>query len=384
MSSKESGESNAVRLTAWDWVIVAVVLAVVVLALPRIWSITEGFTPDPAYRTPYALSEDYWHFNRYARRAARTGGIIVLGDSVVWGEYTSPEETLPQYLAARTGISWLNLGINGIHPVALDGLVRYHARPLRNRRVLLHFNPLWMSSPRHDLSTDREFRFNHPQLVPQFLPRIPCYHEADDRRAGIVAGRYVPLRGFAAHLAIAYYDNKTPPMWAVSNPYDSLALPLGAGLPEPESERNVDARPWTERGITPQPFAWTRPEDSLQWRFFQKTALRLRARGNEVFVLVGPFNAHMIAPESQDAYARILNAAHDWLAAEGFAHHVAAPLPGMLYADASHPVAEGYALLADTLLEQASFQRFLGLDASAASSADKHGPATKLRATRRR
>ena len=294
-------ESNAVQLRPLDWGVVVLVMLVAVWAIPRAWSALEGFQPAPGYRIPYALSEDYWHYTRYAGIAARESGVIVAGDSVIWGEYVPPEQTLSGHLAKETPLDFWNLGVNGIHPVALDGLLRYYGRPLRGQRILLHFNPLWMSSPRHDLSTEREFRFNHPRLAPQFWPKIPCYQDSTGARADIVAARHATLRAFASHLAIAYYGNAVPPLWAVDNPYESLLKPLRAGLPGPETSHNPNARPWTERGMAPQPFEWIPPGDSLQWRFFKETALRLRARGNEVFVLTGPFNEHIIAEESKAA-----------------------------------------------------------------------------------
>ncbi len=353
------GESNAVLLRAGDWLVVALIMAGVAWGLPRAWSRYEGFAPETDYRVPYALSEDYWHFTRYARLAARDADVLVVGDSVVWGEFTPPHETLTHHLSALEDISLRNLGVNGIHPVALDGLLRYYGRPVREKPVLLHFNPLWMSSPRHDLSADREFRFNHPALVPQFWPRIPCYHDDTGARADIVASRFMPLRGFAAHLAIAYYDSRTPPLWATVNPYDSLVRPLFSGLPEPGTSHNEDGRTWTERGMTPQPFEWVAPEESLQWRFFKESAQRLRRRGNNVFVLVGPFNVHAVDASAQEGYQRILDSARDWLTQEDFAHYIAPPLPSDLYADASHPLGAGYAQLARELRAQEGFRAFI-------------------------
>ena len=36
---------------------------------------------------PHELSNDYWLFQRYADLAAAQSDMVILGDSVVWGEY---------------------------------------------------------------------------------------------------------------------------------------------------------------------------------------------------------------------------------------------------------------------------------------------------------
>ena len=353
-------ESNALRLDFFDWLVVAIITAVVSLGLPPLWTVFEGFEPDDTYRIPYALSEDYWHFARYARAAAKENGVIVLGDSVVWGRFASLEQTLSSNLKTETGLSFWNLGINGLHPVAMNGLLRYHVRSLRDCDILLHFNPLWISSPQYDLSTERETRFNHPKLVPQFLPRIPCYHESADAKADIAAERYAPLRSFASHLSIAYYDNKTPPVWTLDRPYECPLEPLWQEMPAPDILPGEDFRSWKERDMAPQPFEWVSLDNSLQWRFFCQTALHLRSRGNNVFVLVGPFNKHAVAQVSLDSYKATIAAVQKWLVAEGFPCHLASVLPVNLYADASHPIGQGYTHITRELLSQEHFQMFLG------------------------
>ena len=84
----------------------------------------------------------------------------------------------------------------------------------------------------------------------------------------------------------------------------------------------------------------------------------LQARGNNVFVLVGPFNEHMIAPESREAYAQIKKTIAAWLDRESIAHYMVPLLPSELYGDASHPLDEGYALWAGNLLDGKAFQDF--------------------------
>jgi len=347
--------SNAIRLSCVQWVIAAAIIIAVIVSIPILWERIEPFEPTPSYRVPYALSNDYWHFARYCRQAAKQDAVLVVGDSVIWGEYVAPTETLSAHLNALSGGErFVNLGVNGIHPVALAGLIAYYGRAIAGKDVLLHYNPLWMSSPRHDLQTDKEFRFNHPELVPQFLTRIPCYKDPYATRFGAVVERYLPLRAWTNHLAIAYFDNSDFPAWAVQHPYENplkaITLGLTAELPGPDATRDRGSASWAERGITPHRFEWVEADKSFQWRFFQRTVEVLLERGNRVVVLVGPFNEHMIAPESRQRYEAVKRDIEAWLHKQRIPYLMGVLLPSEQYADASHPLREGYALIAKEVL----------------------------------
>jgi hypothetical protein len=92
------------------------------------------------------------------------------------------------------------------------------------------------------------------------------------------------------------------------------------------------------------------PEKSLQLQFFRKTVEVLQRRGNHVFVLVGPFNEHMLQEKSKAGYFKLKNAVKAWLHEKQIPYLAPEPLPSELYADASHPLAEGYELLAQQVL----------------------------------
>ncbi|HOZ50115.1 MAG TPA: hypothetical protein PLO37_26280 [Candidatus Hydrogenedentes bacterium] len=362
-SSEERAEpwsSNAVRLRGSEWIIAVVLLALAFAAIPVAWRAIERFDPGEAYRTPYALSDDYWQYDRYCRYATEQDRVLVLGDSVIWGEYVTPDQTLPEQLNALAGgPRFMNLGINGIHPVALAGLIAYYGRAIEGRDVILHYNPLWMSSMQHDLQTEKEFRFNHPRLVPQFLTQIPCYKDPYAERIGIAVERYFPFRGWVNHVTVAYFDNTDPATWTRENPYANPFSRVTLELPQPSIEPRHEDKPWYDSGITPVPFEWVPADESLQWRFFQAAVDTLTARGNRVFVLVGPFNEHLIAEESRPAYADIKEAIAAWLDEAGLPHAIADVLPSELYGDASHPLAAGYAELAERLWNTPAFREFL-------------------------
>src|SRR6187397_1079730 len=88
---------NAMRLSARQWLVVAAIVATVLVATPWVWKKIERFETGPDYRIPYALSKDYWLYERRLKRLAATD-IVVVGDSVIWGEYVRSDGTLTHFL----------------------------------------------------------------------------------------------------------------------------------------------------------------------------------------------------------------------------------------------------------------------------------------------
>ncbi len=86
----------------------------------------------------------------------------------------------------------------------------------------------------------------------------------------------------------------------------------------------------------------------------------LRQRGNKVFVLVGPFNEHMLNDADAATYSKIKTQVAAWFQQNSVPYFVPDALPAAQYVDASHPIGEGYALLAKQLLGQPEFQALLG------------------------
>src|SRR5712664_3346153 len=89
--------SNAIRLTGWQWIGVAVFEALLILCAPSAWQRVERFDLEPDYRIPKDLSNDYWLYSRYAEQAGAAYDTLLLGDSVIWGEYVTREQTLSHY-----------------------------------------------------------------------------------------------------------------------------------------------------------------------------------------------------------------------------------------------------------------------------------------------
>ena len=63
----------------------------------------------------------------------------------------------------------------------------------------------------------------------------------------------------------------------------------------------------------PPAFRLGGPHVSLQWQAFQRVIGLLRGRGNDVLVVVGPFNEHMIVPEQRPAFRGLATASRPGL-----------------------------------------------------------------------
>jgi hypothetical protein len=367
---------NEVRLNARQWLAAFVIVTVTILLTPWIWQLLERFETGPDYRIPYGLSKDYWLYGRRLRQTT-PNQVVVLGDSVVWGEYVTPEGTLSHYLNQEVNATnrFVNGGVNGLFPLAEEGLLKYYGQSLRQRKVIVQCNVLWMTSPKADLSTPKEEQFNHSRLVPQFTPRIPCYKADANERLSAIVERNISFLQWAAHLRNAYFDQKNIPSWTLEedenrpsyypnvykNPLAQITLRVPTGPHEdpdrgPKSKRH---KPWSEDGRPTTRFDWVGLDSSLQWQAFQELISLLRSRGNEVFVVLGPFNEHMLLEENRPAYRKIRDGIAKWLTENGIPNTIPETLPSTLYADASHPLTNGYELLAQRIWKDEIFRLWL-------------------------
>lgn len=375
--------SNPMRLSWGHWVAVVAVLAPVLFGLSAMWRWIEPFEPRPDYRLPYEFSQDYWQCGRWFRSAAGTDAVLVVGDSVVWGEYAGVGETLTGRLNALSGKgAFANLGVNGLHPAAMAGMLRHHGGMIRGRRVMVVLNVLWMSSPKHDLREapgdweEAQASFNHPALVAQFRPAIPRYAAPFEQRAGILVGRAVPVFEWVSHIkaksaaaggrpadhareAAAPVPSSEP---RIDDPLPRFLDVLTAAVPAPAAGPHGQAVSWEERGIPVSSIAWPGANESLQWRFFREVVALLRSRGNRVCVFLSPFNPHLLSPESRGMHDAMVGDMAAQLAREGVAVFRGTPPPTGEYADASHPLGAGYARLAGELFGNTSFQAWLSED----------------------
>jgi hypothetical protein len=349
--------SNGLRLRGREWLGLGLFAVMLVLGAPALWYRAERFALEPDYRIPHDLSNDYWLYSCFAGLAADHDDTLLIGDSVIWGEYVTRQETLSHYLGELAGQDrYANLGLDGAHPLALGGLIEFYADNVTGKKILLQCNPLWMSSRRADLQDDQASEFNHPRLVPQFAPSVPAYKAEISPRLGVLMERRLPSSRWTTHLQQAYYDRMDIPGWTLEHPYNNPFEPLFRGLPPSDNSRRHVSQPWYKSGITKQDYPWVDLKTSLQWQAFQGVVEYLQKRGNRVFVLVGPFNEHLLTPESLKRYQQVKATIAAWLREKHVPHAIPEPLPSEQYGDASHPLAEGYKQLARMLTEDPFFQ----------------------------
>jgi len=367
---------NEVRLDARQWLIAFGLLALIVALTPTIWERLERFDTGADYRIPYPLSNDYWLYGRRLRQVTDARQVVLLGDSVVWGEYVAPDGTLSHFLNQETGggSRFINGGVNGLFPLAEQGLFHYYGGALRNRQVILQCNVLWQTSPKVDLSAAKEDQFNHSRLVPQFFPQIPCYRAEANERLSALAQRQIGFLAWVVHLQQAYFGQKSILGWTLEddggtpahyprswkNPLAQITLAVPSA-PRDDPQRGPASprhKPWSE-DHTPTRFEWVDLDASLQWQAFRLVVEDLRARGNDVLVVLGPFNEHMLVEDNRPAYRKVRDGIVAWLEQNRVPHLAPDTLPSALYADASHPLTQGYALLAQRLYADPGFKAWL-------------------------
>ena len=165
----------ALHLGVRGWGLVGGLLLVLGGLLPEIWKALEPLDAGPDWRIPSESSEDYWLVNRWTNEVAHQQQVLLVGDSVVWGEFSKPDETLASYLTALSPeVTFANGGLKGLCPLAYSALLSDVISVRRQTGIVLHFNPIWLTSPQRDLQENRPTLVNHQMLLPQVWPHIPA------------------------------------------------------------------------------------------------------------------------------------------------------------------------------------------------------------------
>jgi len=358
--TSEPFSSNEQQLDFREWSIVVILFLSIAYLLPRVGSALEDFDPQPDYRMPYLLSDDYWMFRRCARNASENFPAVLIGDSFVWGQYVGMSETLSHEINQLVSAEMVfNLGVNGLHPAAMRGILRYYGEDIQDRGVILHLNLLWMSSDRRDLRGEEEFQFNHPRLIPQFISRPACYRPAFAEQVSVLLERNWGFFSWVRHVKQLYFENLDIPNWTLLNPYENPLTAVNFKLPPVDEGPRSRPVPWSQQKMKAEAFPWVALEDSFQWSSFQSVIGDLRERGNRVFVIIGPFNPYLQTEESLARFKLIRHDTEEWLARNNVRFCSPDDLPSELYADASHPLKEGYVQIAEGLLRNESFTRWL-------------------------
>jgi len=211
--------------------------------------------------------------------------------------------------------------------------------------------------------------------VPQYRPKIPCYRADANERLSAVVQREIPFLQWVGHLQNAYFgqksilnwtledDGQSPPSYpnVYRNPLAQITRVVPSGPPvDPErGPKSSRHKPWSTEPRGTTRFEWVPLGTSLQWRAFQRVVKVLRERGNDVLVVLGPFNDHMMAEDNLPEYRRIRDGIAAWLQQNQVPAVVPEVLPSPLYADGSHPLTEGYELLAKRIVADETFLKWL-------------------------
>ena len=177
------------------------------------------------------------------------------------------------------------------------------------------------------------------------------------------------------HIQNAYFDQKSILSWTLEddgsdpprypnvyrNPLAQISLTVpSAPVDDPErGPKSPRHKAWSAEGQGPTQFEWVSLEASLQWRAFQRLVKELRARGNSVFVVVGPFNEHMVVEDNRATYRKLRGEISEWLKQNQIPNAMPETLPSELYADASHPLTQGYQMLAERIYADPQFRSWL-------------------------
>ena len=78
-----------------------------------------------------------------------------------------------------------------------------------------------------------------------------------------------------------------------------------------------------------------------------------------MFVILGPFNPYILTEESLNRYNSMKDNMERWLQRKGIIYCSVSDLPSEYYADASHPLKEGYAKIAEDLFKTESFREWM-------------------------
>ena len=352
--SGEEFSSNAVRLSNREIIAATViVITVLFLLLPMAWRKLEPFESEKNFRIAEKYRDDYWAFKLWSDAACKKYPVVFLGDSVIWGMYSDNESSLPAKINAAAGTEMVaNLAIDGLHSLALKGLLEKYATEIKNKTVILHFNPLWLNSPEYDLSGISPARPNHPRLLPQFLGKPRAYDEDFGARMDVLREQNLHFFSLLNHIRLVYFDNSDFKEWMTEHPYSNPAKELLGKVDYCEKEKNQNSTvSWERNNIPKQNWSWIPLEKSRQWNAFLEVLALLKKNDDNVMVLAGPINKHMLTDESRAKYEQLQACISVALKKQGVPCLLAPDMPSDVYADASHPLEKGYGIIAVELIK---------------------------------
>lgn len=351
-------------LSLREWIAAIVVTSVIIATIYYGWSSWERFTPGPDHReTCWAeLQSDYWAYMRWCRYARGHYDIMLLGDSVIWGQEVPSNETISHYMNQYLGKDMVaNLGNDGLFMAGIRGVVKYYGDYLGDTNIIVEFNPLWMTNPTRDLHGPKKSQYHHPRLIPQFDSRINYYHDLNTRM-GYQMEHYFRVFPFVRHLMANYYNNTSISGWMVEHPYSDpfSAITFKAAPVMAESQgQGID---WEAKKmkIADEPFI--DPAESIQFECFLDALSMLEKKHTRVFVLIGPYNTYYLTPESRQRCFDMIANVKKVFDEKGIPYFdsLAIGIPGNTFGDSCHLLKDGHDYLAREFVNDPSFRKWVG------------------------
>jgi len=341
-------EREVLSLSVREWLAVLVGVGGLLIVLPMLALRNRASVVESDYRIPYSLSQRYNLYQYYTTLSSRQYPALVLGDSVVWGQCALRNHTLSHYLNEEAQASkFANAGLDAMHPIALEGLLEFHAPGVVNRTVLLHFNPLWFMSEGQAPAPSGEPLRNRPSLVPRLSADLLAHRRLAAEAAWSRIARSGPWKRCIDRILESQLDVLA---WSIRHPYESPLKALASPLPPSEDTFGPRLIPWNHGSTAvARECSWPEPRGHDQWQAFERIIDRLEDRGNRVLVLVGPLNEHMLNPAARESYRLFRSSVVERLRARGVDSYVPPLLSPELYADICHPLSGGYAELSKLL-----------------------------------
>jgi|GEM_PF-1776895 hypothetical protein len=364
-------QTHSVMLSAREWIVAFVLVAVISVPVYFGWFEWERFSPGKDFRvTCWAEREsDYWAFARWSRYARDKYDILLIGDSVIWGQETPNTETISHFLNKKLneklsgkfgGEPVANIGIDGLHMAGIRGMVKYYGRSLKGKNIILQLNPLWLSSEVRDLRGEGRISYHHPRLLPQLSRRIN-YNVPLGVRIGYLFDHYLRLPILIRHLMVNYYDNKSVAGWMLDNPYKNpfAAITFESTPVMADGQgRGID---WMAKEMKVIDTEFILPEESVQYGLYFDALERLKKMDANVFVHIGPFNTYAYTPESVETLKTALTAIKKQLDTAGvpWFDSTVDNLPSETFGDTCHLLTEGHEMLAENLIASDSFKAWI-------------------------
>ncbi len=363
MKSSSISVSNAMILSVKEWIITILLFAVISATIYYGWNSWEEYAPGPDHReTCWAEKQsDYWAYNRWLKYVRQHYKVLLIGDSVIWGQEVRNDETISHYINEFHGEDIVaNCGNDGLFMAGINGIVNHYGGNLDNANIILQLSPLWISSLRRDLRGAKKFRYHHPRLIPQFSSRITYYHDLNTR-LGYQFEHYFKLFPFVRHLMANYYDNKSISSWINDNPYRNPFTAITFQAAPVMAESQGKGISWISKGIKLSDASFVIPSESIQWECFVNALKKLQAMNSRVFVLIGPYNHYMHTPGSQRRLFSTINILKKNLDDMKIPYFdtLRIEIPSDTFADSCHLLKEGHIMLAEELTNDAGFRKWL-------------------------